>query len=512
MATSETPLVIAIDVSTTACKAIAWAPNGQPVAEGRAAYALLRPAPDWYEQRAQDWWEGVCTALRDLLRHISSQRVKAICVTHQRESFVPVDDTGHPLRNAILWLDERSRAQTARLARTVGEERFHRLTGKPLTPNPSITKILWLQEHEPDIVTGASKLLDTHAFLVHKLTGAFRTSLASADPMGLVDLARGTWAPDLLDEVGLRWNQVAELASPGSLIGEVDAAAAAATGLPEGLPVVAGAGDGQCAGLGANALGTRASLNMGTAITADLISPTYVTDRAFRTLGAPIAGEFCLETVIQGGVFTVSWFVEHMAPDLHQTWLPLEAEELLEAAAAKVPPGALGLMLVPYWHHAMTPYWDAAARGITVGWTGAHGREHLYRAILEGLAFEQRLLMEGVQKATKGRLSTYVALGGGSRSDLWCQILADVIGLPIVRAGTSEATCLGAAILAAAAIDWQPDVASTATAMTTTAERFEPDPERQGTYHKLYEEVYRHLYPALRSAIHRLTELTDEAA
>jgi sugar (pentulose or hexulose) kinase len=509
-------LVIGIDSSTTACKAIAWDRNGQAVAEGRASYPLLQPEPKWYEQDAERWWSGTCAALSELLDQISAAQVDALCITHQRESFVPVDSRGRPIRNAILWLDERCRAQVDFLERTIGGDRFHRITGKPLTTNPSLPKIVWLMQHEPETVARTARFLDAHAFLVHRLTGAFRTSLASADPMGLVDMQAHTWATDLAEEVGLRLEQLPELVPPGTNIGHVHDAAAAVTGLPAGLPVVAGAGDGQCAGLGANATGGgRASLNMGTAVVSGTISADYLADRAFRTLYAPIAGSYFLEAVIQGGVFTVGWFVEKFASDLrnveHGPGRRRSPEETLEAAAAEVPPGSLGLVLVPYWHHAMTPYWDPAASGITIGWSGAHGREHFYRAILEGIAFEQRLVGDAMMSATGRPFSEYVVMGGGSRSRLWCQIVADVTGVPVVRSATAEATCLGAGILAATAAGWYADAASAAAGMAGRAERLAPHPETQAIYERLYREVYQPLFPTLQPLIHRLTGLTHSA-
>jgi len=502
-------LVVGVDVSTNSVKAIAWDTGGRAVADGWASYPLIRPGPNWYEQDAEQWWRGTCAALRQLNTQIDSSCIDALCVTHQRESFVPVAEDACPIRNAILWLDERCTAQVAYLREVIGAEEFHRITGKPLTTNPSLPKMVWLMHHEPDVVARTCKFLDTHAFLAYRLTGHLRTSVASADPMGVVDMRAGGWAVEILQELGLRVEQFPELVAPGTVLGYVTEHAAASTGLPVGLPVVAGAGDGQCAGLGVNAIGSgRASLNMGTAVVSGILAPEYTTDESFRTLCAPVAGQYFLETVIQSGVFMVNWFVEQLAGDLKDCRLSLSPEELLEAAAAKVPAGSLGLMLVPYWNHAMTPYWDPAARGVTIGWTGAHGREHLYRAILEGIAFEQRLLGEGRKTATSGDLTEYVVMGGGSKSDLWCQILADVTGVPIIRSSTTEATCLGAGIAAATAAHWYPDASSAAASMTHMAEQFLPDPDHGEIYDLLYREVYVSLFPSLQSLIHRLTELS----
>ncbi len=503
-------VVIGIDSSTTACKAIAWNRQGQAVAEGRASYPLLRPKPAWFEQNAEAWWASICTALRELLDQIDAAGVEALCVTHQRESFVPVDKQGRPIRNAILWLDERSQAQLRFLDDRLGADRIHQITGKPLSMTPALPKLIWLLQNEPEVVERAYKFLETHAFLVYHLTGQFRTSLAAADPMGLVDMQSHTWATTLMDPLGLRLDQFPDLVPPGEIIGQLSHSAATATGLPAGLPVVAGAGDGQCAGLGANALDVgRAYLNMGTAVVSGTFSAEYVVDRAFRTMYAPIAGNYFLETVIRSGGLTVGWFVDKIAEEMKDTDLSLNSEEMLEAAAAQVPPGALGLMLVPYWTSVSTPYWDPAASGITVGWSTSHGKEHFYRALLEGIAFEQRLAGEGVMAATGQRFSEYITLGGGSQSKLWCQIMADVTGAPIVRSTTTEATCLGAGILAAVTAGWYPDVYQAAAAMTATVDRFTPHPETRQIYHRLYTDVYQKLFPNLQPLLNRLTELTQ---
>ena len=506
-----TPLVIGVDSSTTACKAIAWDRDGRPVAEGRASYPLYHLEPTWQEQDAGDWWRSLCTALRELLGQVRTSQVEALCITHQRETFVPVDEQGQPIRQAILWNDGRSRAQLATLDDLFGAAWLHQLTGKPPSLTQSLPKIVWLVQHEPDSIVHAHKILDVHAFLVHRLTGGFRTSLASADPMGLVDMKASTWAGDVIDELGLRLSQFAELVGPGQVIGQVTDEAATATGLPAGLPVIAGAGDGQCAGLGANATGDgRAYLNLGTAVIGGAFSSHYLTHRAFRTLCAPISGAYFLETVLRGGVSTVGWVVDQFASDLKGTWLPLSAEEMLEAAAAKLEPGASGLMLVPYWNGVMSPYWDPAASGITIGWTDAHGRVHLYRAILEGIAFEQRLAGDGVMEALGQRFTEYVTMGGGSRSRLWCQILADVTGVPILRSGTTEATCLGAGILAAVAAGWYSDAYRAAEVMTRVTDQFTPNPEAQARYEPLYSEVYKPLFPTIQPLVDRLGELTSD--
>lgn len=507
-------VVLSIDCSTTACKAIAWNEQGQALAEGRAAYSMHRPHKGWAEQRADEWWSCTCAALRECIAqlaaaNVATDQIDALGITHQRETFVPVDIECRPIRDAILWLDERSRDQLEWLDRTFGADALHQLTGKPPSMTQSLPKIVWLLQNQPDVIKRANKIVDVHGFLSWRLTGQWRTSLASADPMALIDMQTGAWALDLIHELGLRLDQFAETVQPGSVIGKVTADAAAATGLPTGLPVIAGAGDGQCAGLGANAVTEgRAYLNMGTGIASGVLSEHYRVDRAFRTLTAPVPGAYYLEHILRGGVFTVAWFVEQFGMDLRDI-TSASPEELLEARAASIPPGSEGLMLVPYWNSVMNPYWDPSATGITVGWTGDHTRSHMYRAILEGVAYEQRLVGDAIADATGEPIREYTAMGGGSRSVLWREIMANVTGVPVVCSTATEATCLGAAILAATASGWYADVVEAAEAMTSTVDRDEPDDEAKKIYDDLYREVYRPLFPTLQPLLKRLTDLSD---
>ncbi len=500
-------LVLGIDCSTTASKAVAWDWHGTPAAEGRAPLELLAPRPGWGEQRADQWWEATVAGIAAVLRQVQPGSIAALCVTHQRETFVPVDAGGRPLRHAILWLDERSRVQLAALDRRFGHDALHRLTGRPPSMTQSLPKLVWLAEHEPEIAAGAARIVDVHAFLVHRLTGEWVTSLASADPMGIVDMAQAAWAEDLIRDIGLRPDQFCPFVPPGTVLGRVSEEAARTTGLPTGVPVVAGAGDGQAACLGAGVTDPgRAYVNLGTAIAGGTVSDRYLTDLAYRTCCGAMPGTFVLESVLRGGTATVSWFMEHFADPR----LGSGAFDAYEAEARELPPGACGLMLVPYWNNVMNPYWDPAAHGIVVGWNGGHRRHHLYRAILEGIAFEHRLAIEGIAASSGEPIAEHVILGGGSRSVLWSQIVADVLGAPVKRARSADATNLGVGVLAAAAAGWYPTAAAAATAMTGTTEEFLPDPAPSTRYDRLYGEVYRHLFPALRSHVDRLTELTEE--
>jgi len=427
---------------------------------------------------------------------------------------VPVDETGQPLRNGTLWLDERAWAELDDIDAAVGSAKYHQVSGKPLSTTPSLPNILWLAKNEPEVFHQAHKYLDVHAFLVHRLCGRFKTSWGCADPMGVFDLTELCWSQDLLDSLGLRLDQFPVAYPPGAVIDRVSEQAARACGLPAGLPIVAALGDGQSAGLGANITTPgQAYLNLGTAVVSGAYSERYTADPAFRTLVGGVPGSYLMETVLRGGTFTISWFLDKFG-GIEEGDLPpgKSREDFFEAMAQEIPPGSSGLMLVPYWNGVMNPYWDPAASGIIVGWRGSHEKAHMYRAILEGIGFEQRLATDGVEEAIDIPIERFVAMGGGSKSPLWCQIVADITGKEVIRSASPEATCLGAGILAATAAGFYSSVPEAAAAMVRLGETYEPHQTTQAIYDRLYHEVYRHLFPALRTHMGKLAELTLDSS
>lgn len=507
----EKDLIIGLDCSTSSCKAIVWDLHGKAVSTGRCSIPTLRPHPVWHEQSAESWWAATQQAISEAVSQINPVRLAAISISVQRETFVPVDVRGKPLRNAILWMDERARPLLDELKQQYGKDHFHQITGKPFSGNLSVGKIAWLRQYEPEVYGNVYKFLDVHGFLVYSLTGKFSTSWGCADPMGLFDMTHKQWSEEILAGLGLFTGHFPSTIPPAAIIGEITTEAAVACQLPPGLLVAAGLGDGQAAGLGANVTGSgEAYLNLGTAIVSGSYTHQYIVNNAFRSMIGGIPGTYYLETVLLGGTYLINWFVDTLAGFKGQDLgIDLKTEEILDTVTKKVPPGALGLMLVPYWNSAMNPYWDAAASGIMVGWRGDHQRQHIYRAILEGIAFEQRLQTQGVEDALKNVINRFVVVGGGSSSDLWRQIIADITGKPLFRSQTTEASALGAGILAATAAGFFPGLKEAAESMTSiSTQPIEPDPIKHQYYTQLYEEVYIHLFPALQKYLTRLTELT----
>jgi sugar (pentulose or hexulose) kinase len=497
---NEKNLVIGIDASTTACKAIVWNTIGEQISTGKAEISLLKPHPEWHEQSAEDWWLALVRSLRIAIENVDTDRITGMSICPQRETFVPVRSDGRPLRNAIVWMDNRARDSLPKMRKSIPD--FHARSGKPLSGNLMVLKMLWLRENEPEVFSQTEKFIDVAAYLNHRLTGSFATGQGVADPTGLFDMGKQTWYSDVLDFIGVTIAQMPTVLSAGARIGQVSAAAAQECGLPDGIPVFAGLGDGQAGGLGLD-ITRRGScyLSLGTSVVSGTFSENYLTDKAFRTMSAGIQGSFSLETVILGGTYTLDWFRENFAGG--------RAHPEFETEIQSIPPGSDGLLLVPYWNSALNPYWDPAARGMVIGWRGQHGPGHLYRAILEGIAFELRLHFEGVESALNREIKPIIAMGGGSRSDIWCQIIADVTGKTIQRTSTAEATALGAGILAAAGAGLFTSVNQAAIQMGGKIQKsFIPDPTNIQIYSRIFEDVYRHIFPDLQSRIQKLTAIT----
>jgi sugar (pentulose or hexulose) kinase len=495
-------VVIGIDSSTTATKAAAWMRDGTLAGLGRSSIPLSSPAKDSYEQDPEDWWRSLCEALHDLWKVVPAQRVAAVGISNQRETFVALGRQGTPVRPAIVWLDQRCEKEVPWLAGKVGAERIHQITGKPPDMAPVAYRIAWMLRWEPDLFRAASMFADVHGYLVWRLTGAFRTSWASADPLGLFDMRSKAWSREILEALDLTPDKLPEPVAPGSVLGQVSQAAGAATGLIPGTPVVAGGGDGQAAGLGVNALVPwRAYLNLGTAVVSGTYSREYRTDKAWRTMGSCSGDGYIYETSLRAGTFLVDWIVRHIcqAPP-EDTGVYRRLEQL----AADVAIGSQGLLALPYWGAVMTPYWDPLARGCLVGLTGSHRIAHIYRAVLEGIALEQALVTGMIEERTGTEVKEYVAIGGGAASDLWCQIIADASGKTVRRSTTVEASSLGAAMCAAAGICWYPTPEAAAEAMSGGVTWVaEPSPEASARYRELLG-IYRDLYPQLREVFSRL--------
>lgn len=502
-------LVLAIDCSTTASKAVVWDMQGRAVSMGRASFSHATPQPGWGEQDPVDWWTATVEAIGKACGRVDVSRLAALSITHQRETFVCLDETGLALRPAMLWLDTRATEEVQRF----GSDAVHRKTGKPPNTATSWYKLLWLRAHEPRTLDSTVRIADVHSYLVNRLTGEWATSWGSVDPLGVLDLESFTLDSGLIDQVGLSASRFPTVHAPGTVLGELRRDVAELLGLAAGLPVVAGLGDGQAAGLGVGI--TRpgeAYLNLGTGFVSGTFSADYRTDRAFRTMTGGVPGTYLIETFFGGGTYNVTWFTERFSGIGNKPFgLDLSPERILEAAAADLPAGAEGLLALPYLNGVLSPYWDSNARGVLFGLSPRHGKAHFYRAILEGLALEQRLSTTGAEAAMGMRTERFRLMGGGTQSRLWCQILADVLERPVEIAREAEATCLGAGMLAAAGAGLFPSIQEAADAMSGVGRVYDPETAQAARYSRLFD-VYKDIYPALRDQFARLKDVMHDIA
>ncbi len=485
------PIVLSVDSSTTATKAIAWDAEGNALTESRVPMETSSPQPGWCEQRAGEWYSALIKSIRGVLEHIPARYVRALAITHQRESFVPLDERLDLLYPAILWMDERGKSYLPDWEEMLGVSDYASVTGKVPDLSLSLPKIIWLRENRPEIWKRTDKILDVFSYLCLRLTGRAVTSWASADPLGLLDMRSLSWSDEILRAAQLHSEQLPDLCPPGSVVGYLTTEAASDTGLTESTPLVATGGDGQCAALGVSASSPGvAALNLGTAVVSDLFSENYVVSRAFRTLCACIPGKYMPEGVIRGGTATIDWFLKTWLGSDHPKGEGLSG---LEDAASKIGPGTNPLITIPYWHGSNSPYWDANAKGVTIGWCDAVTPAHIYRSILEGIAFEQKLILENMAEATGDIVCEVRIHGGGARSSLWCQIISDVLGCTVISPTSPENTSLGAAMLGIAAVEGI-GIKEASENMYHVQDRYEPS-EASLRYEKLYKKVYKPLFP-----------------
>lgn len=494
--------VIGLDCSTSSTKAIVYDKQGHIIYRAAQSLSLSSPEPNYYEQNDEDWWKAAKAVLSEITSKINANRIEAIAISNQRETFVPLDKDGNSLRPAILWLDERCKPEVKPFAQKIGAEKIHQITGKPPDYAPVVYRLAWMKNHEPELFQKIYKVCDVHTYLAWKLTGSFKTSTASADPLGLFDMEQNCWSSLILDTLELKETQLPETFSPGTILGAISREASGETGLNIQTLVVAGAGDGQAAGLGTNTLAPeRAYLNLGTAAVAGVYGKQYRTSKAFRTMIACADKGFYYECSLRAGTFAIDWFVKNILkvdpdrqPDIYKQ---------LEEEAEVIPDGSESLLYLPYLNGAMNPYWDVNARGAFVGLSSSHSRGHMYRAILEGIAFEQLFAMQEVEKDVGIKVKELVAIGGGSSNILWCEILANVTGKNIILPQNKEASSLGASIAAAIGADWYPSFEEAAKEMKGPEEVIEPNNHNHERYLSFFE-AYKEIYPYLKKVYENL--------
>jgi xylulokinase len=509
--------VLAHDVGTTGDKATLYDEGGALIGSAFAPYETSCPRAGWLEQSPDDWWRSFREATRRLLgeSRASAADISVVSFSGQMMGAVAVDARANAIRNAIIWADQRAVAETARVAERVDPRRVYALTGHRLSPSYSAAKVLWIKEQEPERYAEARAFLHAKDFLAARLTGALVTDRSDASGTNLYDLERGTWSDELVDAFGIDPDKLPPICNSTDVVGEVSAAAAAETGLRAGTPVVIGGGDGSCAGVGAGVVREGVAYNyIGSSSWIALATSRPILDPEMRTFtwAHLVPGTFspCGTMQAAGGSY-------QFARDLLADKEKVEAEgvgvsvyELMNEQVLRSPPGARGLLFLPYLIGERSPRWNPDARGAFIGLTNRHGRPDLFRAVLEGVTLNLRVILEAFTRQGAAIESLRV-IGGGARSAVWNQIMADVFGIPVHRlALLEEATSMGAAVAGGVGVGIWKDF-SKVDDMVQIASETEPRAELRGLYDEL-SAIFEDAYAALEgSSVFRRLAAVDAA-
>ncbi len=490
--------VIGIDSSTTATKAIAVDEAGSVVGTGSSEYSYETPRPLWSEQDPHLWWTGTVEAIGEALTKagISGRDVGAVGLTGQMHGSVLLDDDGEVVRPALLWNDQRTGAECDHIREVLGD-RLVPITGNDALTGFTAPKLVWVRDHEPEAWTRIHHVLLPKDYVRYRLTDAYATDVADGSGTLLFDVARRTWSPEVLEALDIDPAWMPKTYEGPEITGLISAEAAAATGLKAGTPVVAGGGDQSANGVGVGAVDPGVmALSLGTSgvVFAATTEPVIEPAGRVHSFCHAVPGRWHMMGVMLSAAGSLRWYRDALAPGTEFGELAGEAGE--------VPAGAQGLLFLPYLTGERTPHPDPLARGAFVGLTVRHDRRHLTRAVLEGVAFG---LKDGLDLMTAAGMpppSEIRASGGGTRSGVWRQILADVLGAEISIVETAEGAAYGAALLASVGAGWFASVreATTATVKTNPAASPGPDRRRYAEMHT----VYRDLYPALKQSFEAL--------
>ena len=499
-------LVLAIDCGTQSVRALLFDLAGNLV--GRAQEGLndyQSPHPGWHQHDGEAFWQATARCCRQLWQQDEAWRaqLRGVAVTTQRGSIVPVDADGNCLYPVITWLDQR-RASAVPAVKPWWALAFG-LIGEKSTVHAFQREadVNWLAEHEPEIHRRTHKYLLVSGLLHQRLTGRFADSAGSLVAYLPIDFRRHRWAGRLdwkWQALAIRPEQLPELVAVGEQLGEISAAAGAATGIPCGLPVIAAAADKACEILGAGAIAPDVgALSYGTTATINITSPRYLEVSPWvPPYPAAVPGQYSCEVQIFRGYWMVNWFKEQFgqAETMAAAAADVLPEALFDEMVGTVPPGSMGLILQPYWSPGVRVP-GPEAKGAVIGFGDVHTRAHLYRAILEGLAYALREGRERIERKTGTPLTELRVSGGGAQSDAALQITADLFNLPTARPHTHETSGLGAAIDCAVGLGLHADHAAAVAAMTRIGRVFEPDATHAATYDALYHRVYRRMYRQL---------------
>jgi xylulokinase len=468
---AENGFLLAIDVGTTTTRCILFDLEGRPVGEAYREPRAHHPRPNWTEVDPEDWWTSAAAVIREALQRsgVSSESILGIGLSGLMHALVPIDKRGRPLARTMLWMDQRCQPQAEWLTREHGEL-VRELTGRkgPVGTTLSAPKLRWIVENEPELLRRTHKFLPVKDFVRLRLTGTWATDPSDAAGTCLFDQRSSDWSIRMLECIGVPPEKMPPIRSGTEVIGTVTEGAAQATGLPPGTPVVVGGADVPCTRIGANArVPGRACLYLGTA--------------AWISVSRPGKGRDAIGATATTGA-SLKWLLALLGIEGSTREHGSRYASLVDKART-APPGARGVIFLPHLMGERGPHHNPEAKGVLFGLTLAHGQPEIARAVLEGCAFQLRAILES---PNLGDVRDMVAVGGGARSALWLDIIADVTDVTLTVPRVLEAGALGAAILAGVGVGVYRDVHHAAEQLVQIVARHEPDGARRELYDRIY--------------------------
>jgi sugar (pentulose or hexulose) kinase len=506
---------IVIDGGTQNIKAFIFDEKGNEVyGEACPVSPYFATQPDFAEQDAEEYLRITQKVTMSVVEnsHIPRDEIVAVAITTHRGTIVPVDKDCRPVRPAITWLDER-KTEGLKLPGGPFLSLAFRLKGiaPVLKEYQRRSAFNWLNKYEPECCDRSYKFLTISSYILHALTNQFKDScsIAMRAPIDFKGLRWHPWKV-VYQIFGVDREKLPSLVSPAEIAGEVSDEGARSFGMPQGLPVILGAGDKQSELLGAGVTGNDvAEISYGTAAVIEVLTNKYVAHPKidFFTLGAAIPNHWVLEGFVGKGYWMVSWFRKEFAKyeEEEAKKLGVEPEDLLNSKMVEIPAGSMGLILQPYWHPREN---DPLSKGAIIGFSGEHTRPHIYRAIVEGIAYELRRLKETIEKHSGSTVKELRVGGGGSKSNEIMQITADIFGLRTCRMHTSNLSALGVAIDAAVSLKIYDGFPEAVANMVRVKDVFTPRQENVKIYDRLFNEVYKRIYPTLSPLHDKIAEIT----
>jgi len=464
------------------------------------------------EQEPEDWWQATCVAIRGALAKVEHglERVLGLAVSSQAPTLLPLDHAGKPLRPAMIWMDRRAEAEAVRLTELLGADNIYRITGNRPDAFYVAARLLWLRDHEPEVLKQTWKFVQANGYINYRLTGRVAMDPAHAVLLQMRNYSTGEWSEALCSACGVDPEQFPEVMEAHRVQGEVTAEAAEACGLSAGTPVMAGTVDSPAAALEAGVAEPGIAVEMtGTSTVVIIPNDRGLTEPALIALPHALSGMHLLLGAMVSSGGCLRWFRDQFGQTEMQSATAdgSDSYDLLTRQAAGIGPGSGGVLFLPYMMGERSPLWHTNARGVFFGLSLATPRAALVRAILEGTAFA---LHHNVETAIRAgaEVREMRSVGGCSRSNLWNQIKADVLGLPLLLPRTSVGSPFGAAILAGVGVGVFPSVRDSLLEMVHLERRFEPNQANHERYTKSYR-LYRDIYEHLKSDFDRLAAINQ---